>query len=789
MIPVSKNSSPCSPVSSNCVIWQGPNIPCINLCNGDTVSDVIGKLAEELCNILDQSVAYNPDLSGLDLSCLPESTPLELQPVLQAIIDYTCSLVPGGGGTSLPNITLPDCLRYNDPLGNPVTQLPLDQYSQLIGNKICDILDSIKTIQAVIADHETRLVVLENCVLPCTGITTEKTIVSSCMFPGQSTAVSQVVLALETEFCSFRGVVGTIALINSAIAKQCIPGTAELLSTTGTYSSLVGWQNSPATLAESVGNLWLVICDMHEAVKNIQLNCCPTACDATTFGFTTSLINNTVGVPEYLNLNFTTSVIPASFNDCSGGTQVLITDSLGGSTSTTVNVASLQSSSAGINVPISSLNVYSNLTVTVDFCATDGKNTCNEKQTSTVNLTIPCPPNITTKNITENSVDVEFTNNIGVTATYTVKVIDLSTGVTAASTVVNNPGTTVTASLTGLAAGTTYYPQVVCEINRGSKTCNGASFETSSVVSCDNGIDIAVIMDYTGSMGSTINAAKTGAASLVSTAMSIVGTNDYRLGLVIVDETANTGTTSYNSNTIYTSLPSNQKYVDTMSSTNSDIYITAMEMFSANNGTSYTTQLSYLNNPSAGLPLGYGNGGPEPMDVGLDLVVNSNFLGAFRSGVAKYAIIITDASPSGTDDTYSGLDDTAVAALANQCLAAGVKVIVLGSAATLPVYQNLAAVTGGTTNTSFDSSTIATQIQNNCGTSGSGNGTPSTCTEYTAATTSGTGVTVTYIECDGVTQNSVTIGGASGFDATIFCASSIVSDMGAMITINGDCPT
>ena len=47
---------------------------------------------------------------------------------------------------------------------------------------------------------------------------------------------------------------------------------------------------------------------------------------------------------------------------------------------------------------------------------------------------------------------------------------------------------------------------------------------------------------------------------------------------------------------------------------------------------------------------------------------------------------------------------------------------------------------------------------------------------------------MTYIECDGVTQNSVTIVGASGFDSTTFCASGIVSDMGAMILINGDCP-
>ena len=42
MKPLNLDNKPCNPVSSNCVVWQGPTLECIDLCKGDTVSDVVG---------------------------------------------------------------------------------------------------------------------------------------------------------------------------------------------------------------------------------------------------------------------------------------------------------------------------------------------------------------------------------------------------------------------------------------------------------------------------------------------------------------------------------------------------------------------------------------------------------------------------------------------------------------------------------------------------------------------------------------------------------------------------
>ena len=106
MIPTNSSATTngCNNISSNCVIWQGPDISCINLCNGDTISDIVAKLAQELCDLIEDGVTSNPNLTGLDLSCLniPGTTPTTLVPVLQAMVVQICantsSLNGGGSG-------------------------------------------------------------------------------------------------------------------------------------------------------------------------------------------------------------------------------------------------------------------------------------------------------------------------------------------------------------------------------------------------------------------------------------------------------------------------------------------------------------------------------------------------------------------------------------------------------------------------------------------------------------------------------------------------------------------
>lgn len=87
MKPLNIKKESCSPVSSNCVIWNGPDIECINLCKGDTVTEVVYKLATELCKIIDTFDVSNYDLSCLDLAYQPKS----FEELIQATITAICS--------------------------------------------------------------------------------------------------------------------------------------------------------------------------------------------------------------------------------------------------------------------------------------------------------------------------------------------------------------------------------------------------------------------------------------------------------------------------------------------------------------------------------------------------------------------------------------------------------------------------------------------------------------------------------------------------------------------------
>jgi hypothetical protein len=281
MKPINLDNSPCNPISSNCVIWQGPDIPCIKLCTGDTITDVVYELAKQLCTILDQV-----NISTLDLSCLKLTTgkPTDIKALLQILIDKICALnnVPATPssptrGASDTIVPVAACLQTNGQ-----TTMKLTDYVQLIGNKICNILNSITNINSSITSLTTRVTALEATpatppyVLP--SITPDCTLANGSVEAGVSYKLDVILTALVNDdnygYCALISNVGEPEAVNQAYISQTVDGNDGSLS--NCYQTLnqlfdVTWINTPQNLSESFIDLWLVVKDIRDAYKRYNV--------------------------------------------------------------------------------------------------------------------------------------------------------------------------------------------------------------------------------------------------------------------------------------------------------------------------------------------------------------------------------------------------------------------------------------------------------------------------------------------------------------------------------------
>lgn len=81
-------------MSSNCVVWQGPDIPFLNLCKGDTITDVVYELAMEFWELYKQFDVANYTTDCLNLTgCEPET----FSDLFQQLINKVCNLLNSNG--------------------------------------------------------------------------------------------------------------------------------------------------------------------------------------------------------------------------------------------------------------------------------------------------------------------------------------------------------------------------------------------------------------------------------------------------------------------------------------------------------------------------------------------------------------------------------------------------------------------------------------------------------------------------------------------------------------------
>jgi hypothetical protein len=292
----------------------------MNICTGDTVSDVVYKAGVLICELKDTLNLEDIDLKCLVDACIACPKPVQtLQNIIQLLVDKVCTLedlienLDGGPSVNQEvfNVNL-RCLAVIDGSGNVLNDDNNDEIIQSIIDQVCTNKTDIALIKTQVEDIDDRLTDLEDVPPPVLEI---PDVNGACY--GNNTPITEVVEDMSSEFCDYKEALGTITQMTQAISQQCTNLQA-------TYGATTGFTATPTSLSQGVRNLWIVLCDVLNRVTSIEDTCCAPSCDNIKIGFQTVFDTNTV------KLQFTSGAgtsIPAGFTDC--GSELTISDTDG----------------------------------------------------------------------------------------------------------------------------------------------------------------------------------------------------------------------------------------------------------------------------------------------------------------------------------------------------------------------------------------------------------------------------------------------------------------------------
>jgi len=260
-------------VSSDCVIWQGQNLECIGIKQGDCLTETVSILANKLCEMMS---AVNID--SYDLSCFigEDCQSLSWEQLFQVMIDKVCFLLSGTTPVDpTPNeddcpedlVLVADCFKG----GCNGDTMPYTDYVKMIGVELCKLISTIDTINSIVENHEVRIEALENggtgdCAIP--------QIIPVCSGASELTNIDVVINNLEISFCIYQDALGNVTDLSNAISMQCANlSTTNALNAPGTMGQIIGWKQNPTSVSDSLSNLWLTLCDMRGAMADLQACC------------------------------------------------------------------------------------------------------------------------------------------------------------------------------------------------------------------------------------------------------------------------------------------------------------------------------------------------------------------------------------------------------------------------------------------------------------------------------------------------------------------------------------
>jgi len=288
---------------TNCIKYDGPDIPCIGVYNGDYINQIICVIVDKICQLTTPM-----DISSISTQCLLDQFNIQepgnknIATYLQLLIDNDCSLKELIDGINKRIDDLNDtnlaldlkCLSVADAFGN--VTYTVQSILQVLINETCTHKLQLSSIGGTIISLQSQIDAIP--------IYTEP-VLSSCVYTAQP--LSQAVNLLATNYCTYKNKVGSLVQIDTAIGRQC----------SNLNVSFIGDANfiqAPTTLADSDNNQWIAICSALNRLTALEACACKVKCEDIKIGFEVAINEDGTGI----TLHYTSvmgTFIPTGFVD------------------------------------------------------------------------------------------------------------------------------------------------------------------------------------------------------------------------------------------------------------------------------------------------------------------------------------------------------------------------------------------------------------------------------------------------------------------------------------------
>ena len=276
MLPINKKNGPCDPISSNCVIWQGPDLPCVDICNGDSISAVIAGLCDQLVILQNGSGGgiHIDQINQTTLNGGPATTETELIQLIINNISNSGGSGSGGGGiwsckdTYECTLGVPECLTsITNDLTNPDS---LESILTYLMNQECSEAQHRGALTNSIQQAVTDVAAVKAQPKGDPNPTLQSVYVDKGNTAQQPVAV--VLNKVEVAYGHTADAVGTDVNVASALAvtpTNALPLDQPITKRIGFVPAL---DQNPTSLAQSLATAMRLIADLRGAVEKLQID-------------------------------------------------------------------------------------------------------------------------------------------------------------------------------------------------------------------------------------------------------------------------------------------------------------------------------------------------------------------------------------------------------------------------------------------------------------------------------------------------------------------------------------